>query len=217
MGITTKSKYLFFNLKMADFTQKFGAKLLKGGSEVNTAEALAGLDAVGIYFSAHRCPPCRGFTPKLAEKYKQLQEAGKKFEIVFASSDQSEDQFKSYFAEMPWLAMQYSERELKESLSDEHECEGIPYLVILDGQTGKTITQDGRSEVTAGDFIEKFPWKPTEMSMAEFGDTLRKPDGSTVSTAEALQGVDAPEFTSQLIGALHAEALLQKLLKTTRP
>jgi len=176
---------------MADFTKVFGSKLLKGETEVNTADALAGLDAVGIYFSAHWCPPCRGFTPQLAEKYKKLQEAGKKFEIVFASSDQSEDQFKSYFAEMPWLAMPYSERELKESLSDEHECEGIPYLVILDGQTGKTITQEGRAEVSAGDFIEKFPWKPTEMSMAEFGDTLRKPDGTTISTAEALQGVDA--------------------------
>merc|ERR1712183_177188 len=190
MGITTNSKDIY-STKMADFNKIFGSKLLKGETEVNTAEALAGLDAVGIYFSAHWCPPCRGFTPQLAEKYKQLQEAGKKFEIVFASSDQSEDQFKKYHAEMPWLAIPYSERELKESLSDGHECEGIPYLVILDGQTGKTITQDGRAEVTGANFIQNFPWKPTEMSMAEFGSTLRKPDGTTVSTEEALQGVDA--------------------------
>merc|ERR1712183_1202371 len=190
MGITTNSKDIY-STKMADFNKIFGSKLLKGETEVNTAEALAGLDAVGIYFSAHWCPPCRGFTPQLAEKYKQLQEAGKKFEIVFASSDQDEDQFKKYHAEMPGLAIPYSERELKESLSDEHECEGIPYLVILDGQTGKTITQDGRDEVSRANFIQNFPWKPTEMSMAEFGSTLRKPDGTTVSTEEALQGVDA--------------------------
>merc|ERR1711988_1708217 len=191
MGITTKSKYLFFNLKMADFTQKFGAKLLKGGSEVNTAEALAGLDAVGIYFSAHWCPPCRGFTPVLAEKYKELQGAGKKFEIVFASSDKSEDQFKDYYSEMPWLGLPYSERDLKAELAAEHNCRGIPYLVIIDGATGKTITTDGRAEVSATNFIQTFPWKPTPMSMDEFGDTLRNPDGSTVSTKDALEGVEA--------------------------
>merc|ERR1712100_478979 len=134
MGITTNSKDIY-STKMADFNKIFGSKLLKGEAEVNTAEALAGLDAIGIYFSAHWCGPCRGFTPKLVEAYKKLQDAGKKFEIVFASSDQSEDQFKSYFAEMPWTALPYAQRELKESLGDEHECEGIPYLVIIDGNT----------------------------------------------------------------------------------
>jgi len=176
---------------MTDFTKMFGNKLLKGEAEVNTAEALAGLDAIGIYFSAHWCGPCRGFTPKLAEAYKKLQDAGKKFEIVFASSDQSEDQFKSYFAEMPWTALPYAQRELKESLSDEHECEGIPYLVIIDGNTGETITTDGREEISGAKFIENFPWIPTPMSMAEFGDTLRNPDGSTISTKDALEGVEA--------------------------
>mmetsp|Transcript_119915 Transcript_119915/g.274753 ORF Transcript_119915/g.274753 Transcript_119915/m.274753 type:complete len:81 (-) Transcript_119915:67-309(-) len=24
---------------------------------------------IGLYFSAHWCPPCRGFTPKLTESY----------------------------------------------------------------------------------------------------------------------------------------------------
>jgi len=176
---------------MTDFTKVFGDKLLKGETEVNTAEALAGLDAIGIYFSAHWCPPCKGFTPILADAHKTLQEAGKKFEIVFVSSDQSDDQFKGYFAEMPWLALPYDKRDLKESLSSEHGCEGIPYLVIIDGNTGKTITTDGRSEVTAADFVQKFPWKPIEMSMAEFGDTLRNPDGTTVSTKDALEGVEA--------------------------
>jgi len=176
---------------MADFTKMFGSKLQKGDTTVDTAEALAGLDAVGIYFSAHWCPPCRGFTPVLAEKYKALKDAGKKFEIVFASSDKDETQFKEYYAEMPWLALPYSEREFKAELSAEHNCRGIPYLVILDGATGKTITTDGRAEVSAPNFMQTFPWKPTPMSMAEFGDTLRNPDGTTVSTKDALEGVEA--------------------------
>ena len=28
---------------------------------------------VGIYFSAHWCPPCRGFTPKLVEFFSELE------------------------------------------------------------------------------------------------------------------------------------------------
>jgi len=176
---------------MTDFTKVFGAKLLKGETEVNTAEALAGLDAIGIYFSAHWCPPCKGFTPVLADVHKKLQEAGKKFEIVFVSGDQSDDQFKSYFAEMPWVALPFDQKDINESLNSQYECNGIPYLVIIDGKTGKTITLEGRAEVTAADFVQKFPWKPIPMSMAEFGDTLRNPDGSTVRTEDALEGVDA--------------------------
>ena len=34
-------------------------------------QAMAGKQALALYFSAHWCPPCRGFTPQLAEWYKQ--------------------------------------------------------------------------------------------------------------------------------------------------
>ena len=48
------------------------------------------------------CPPCRRFTPELAEYYKQMKEkVGDKLEIVFVSSDRSEDEWREYFGEMP--------------------------------------------------------------------------------------------------------------------
>lgn len=71
--------------------------------------ALADCDAVGLYFSAHWCGPCRGFTPKLVETYNTMKDAGKKFEIVFASSDRDEAAFDEYFGEMPWLALPYDD------------------------------------------------------------------------------------------------------------
>jgi hypothetical protein len=67
-----------------------------------------------------RCPPCRGFTPALAESYSNIKDtAGKSFEIVFVSSDRDEASFQSYFSTMPWLALAFSDRQTKQKLSDQ--------------------------------------------------------------------------------------------------
>lgn len=45
-------------------------------------------DAVrGFYFSANWCPPCRAFTPQLADAYRRIRKKEPGFEIVFVSSD----------------------------------------------------------------------------------------------------------------------------------
>ena len=48
-----------------DFAKMFAETehLLKGQSSVSIADSLNGKDVVGLYFSAHWCPPCRAFTP----------------------------------------------------------------------------------------------------------------------------------------------------------
>jgi len=45
-----------------------------------------------IYFSAHWCPPCRSFTPQLADAYEKCM-GDKNFEIIFLSSDRDENAF----------------------------------------------------------------------------------------------------------------------------
>ena len=53
---------------------------------VPVAEALDG-KYVLLYFSAHWCPPCRAFTPRLAELYQHMQKQHSgKLEVVFVSS-----------------------------------------------------------------------------------------------------------------------------------
>lgn len=141
------------------FSQLLGAKLVdKDGNEFNTDEKLGNCKAVGIYFSAHWCPPCRGFTPKLASSYTDHFKA-KGMEIVFASSDRDESSFKGYLNEMPWLALPFAERDLKEKLSSKYKVQGIPTFVIIDSD-GSLITNDGRSAVANDPTGENFPWKP---------------------------------------------------------
>merc|ERR1712217_476980 len=112
----------------------------------------------GIYFSAHWCPPCRGFTPKLAEWYKtSLQSKG--LEVVFVSSDKDEAMFNEYYAEQPWAAMPFANREMKAQLSKKFKVQGIPPFVIVDAE-GALITRDGREAVSKDPTGEKFPWTP---------------------------------------------------------
>jgi nucleoredoxin len=64
----------------------FGTADLKTKDGVVSPASLAG-KYVGVYFSAHWCPPCRRFTPKLASTYNFLQATGKPFEVIFVSAD----------------------------------------------------------------------------------------------------------------------------------
>jgi len=126
------------------FGKLLGGNLVSASGTVSTAAALAG-KTVGLYFSAHWCPPCRGFTPKLAEAYRKHLKA-KGLEIVFVSSDQNEAAFKAYFREQPWLAIPFAARDLKAKLGDKFGVRGIPTLVLLKPD-GKLLSADGRGKV----------------------------------------------------------------------
>ena len=122
---------------------KIGSEfIVKGGTK--DAIDLKSKKIIGIYFSAHWCPPCRAFTPNLAKAYKAMKEAGNDIEIIFATFDQSEEEFKSYFADMPWIAFPHGDKRIKEN-SDEYGVSGIPCLVIL--KDGVLLTKDGRMDV----------------------------------------------------------------------
>ncbi len=136
----------------------FGEKLLKAdGSEV-PVKALAG-KTVGIYFSAHWCPPCRGFTPVLVETYNEIVAAGKPFELVFVSSDQSEEKMFGYMTEvkMPWKALPFGS-DKKRALGDKYGVRGIPTLVIVD-KDGNTITKNARGDVASKGAAAFDQWK----------------------------------------------------------
>jgi len=166
------------------------AMLLNGlGAEVSMQQAVEGKKALALYFSAHWCPPCRGFTPKLAEWYKS-DLAAKGLEVVFVSSDRDEDSFKGYFAEQPWLALPFEDRATKEKLSRKFKVQGIPSLVILDPD-GKTITTDGRAAVSQDPTGTEFPWRPVPLKDLMASATLLNGVGAEVSMQQAVEGKKA--------------------------
>ena len=72
-----------------------GQKLVKADGSSHEADAvLADKELVMYYFSAHWCPPCRQFTPMLKDFYDEVSDEN--LEIVFVSSDRSDDDMKSY-------------------------------------------------------------------------------------------------------------------------
>merc|ERR1711870_2770 len=105
------------------------------------------------------CPPCRGFTPQLAEFYKDgLKD---KMEIFFVSSDRDQTSFDEYFADMPWQALPFEKRNEKSILSDMFGVSGIPSFVVLNSD-GTVITTDGRSKIMSDPKGESLPngWLP---------------------------------------------------------
>jgi len=149
---------------------------------------LVGTKVVGLYFSAHWCPPCRGFTPKLAEAYLAITaDKDKSFEIVFVSSDRDEAQFKSYCKEMPWLAVPFARRDIKKDLSKQYKVSGIPALILLDGDTGAVISKDGRSVIMADSVGANFPWAPKSLPEL-LGDIVLSREGAELSRSSATDG-----------------------------
>ncbi|XP_068640795.1 probable nucleoredoxin 2 [Aristolochia californica] len=86
---------------------------------------------VGLYFSANWYPKCQQFTQVLASVYTHLNERGTPFEIVFVSADEDLEAFDSYRTTMPWLAIPFSNLDLKKNLNRTYDIEGIPSLIIL--------------------------------------------------------------------------------------
>merc|ERR1712159_703156 len=182
-----------------------GDTLLNQAGEISTAEALRDVDAVGLYFSAHWCPPCRGFTPVLSKKYLQLKDAGKKVEIVFLSSDRDQASFDSYHAEMSFLALPFANRDLKASLSSKYGVRGIPTLVFIDGKTGKLITDEGRAGISADSFIEDFPYVPKPVNDLANSTSGINSQTSLVVLMEGADDATKKSVTSMLMDVAQAE------------
>lgn len=98
------------------------------------------LKLLGLYFSMHNCPPCREFTPLLAEIYREVNEDTKQLEIIFLSGDKTPEMMKEYYVgdEMPWLAMPHKDPRFKQCVK-KYGVKGLPRLVMLRFKDGEIL------------------------------------------------------------------------------
>lgn len=169
-----------------------GATLTSKSGDVPTSGIISDGAVVALYFSAHWCPPCRGFTPKLVEFYNNVKATanGPKFELVFVSSDRDEKSFQEYYNEMPWLSLPFALREEKQKLSSKFKVQGIPMLIFLDATTGEVINKQGREIVQSDPEGKNFPWAPKtfQQIMSDNGGKLVDKSGAEFDSSTALSG-----------------------------
>ena len=99
----------------------------------------------GLYFSAHWCPPCRNFTPKLKNFYEVVNKNQKQIEIIFVTSDKSEAEFNGYFGSMPWISIPFKDESI-DNLKQTFEVMGIPTFLVFNSE-GKLIDDKARTTV----------------------------------------------------------------------
>ncbi|KNA23565.1 hypothetical protein SOVF_023710 isoform B [Spinacia oleracea] len=95
-----------------------------------------------LYFSAHWCPPCRAFLPKLIEVYQQIKAKDNTFDVIFISSDKDQTSYEEFFTAMPWLAIPFDDKR-NTHLSRLFKVFGASKLVAI-GPNGKTVTTEAR-------------------------------------------------------------------------
>lgn len=115
-----------------------------GTKSLQLSDAIGGVKVIAFYFSAHWCPPCRQFTPRLASEYHNWKASKLPIEVIFCSSDRSEQDFNQYYAEMPWAALPFNASQIS-SLKSTYSVNGIPRLVVLNAESGAIIENNAVS------------------------------------------------------------------------
>ncbi|WP_372845673.1 thioredoxin-like domain-containing protein [Pontiella sp.] len=151
--------------------------------EPATANHALNTDYLLLYFSAHWCPPCRGFTPKLVEYYHNNL-GGQLFQVLFVSSDRSDREMQAYMKEaaMPWPAVIYHS-EARKTLEKVYSGQGIPRLVLLD-RAGKVVADSFKGQTYLG------PNQVLEKLDSLLDRRKRDPAGVTATTGQILRATN---------------------------
>lgn len=115
-----------------------------GPKTVPLVDAVGGIKVVAFYFSAHWCPPCRQFTPRLASQYNSWKSQNLPIEVIFCSSDRTESDFNQYYSEMPWAAIPFGSSQIQ-TLGSTYQVNGIPRLVVINAENGSIIENNAVS------------------------------------------------------------------------
>lgn len=107
------------------------------GTEVKLADVLRKKKFIGIYASASWCAPCRQYTPRLIEFYKEF---GDRMEVVLVGYDDTQDKVFKYMTDhkMPWLTVKKDSPAIL-NYRARNDIRGIPNFRLYDAKTGKLL------------------------------------------------------------------------------
>eukprot|EP00644_Phytophthora_capsici_P016119 jgi/Phyca11/528286/estExt2_fgenesh1_pm.C_PHYCAscaffold_280048 len=124
-----------------------GVKLVNAEGETIDGGGIGQTGLLALYFAANWCPDCRAFQPKLNEFYAEANATSQQLDVVFLSSDMSEEDQQTHFVTKQgdwWMAPRDSEirNELRRKygirngkddaeVGVTHRNSGIPALVII--------------------------------------------------------------------------------------
>lgn len=97
---------------------------------------------VGILFTAQTIPQGRSFKRLLLEVSKQLKAAGRPFEVVLVSNDETEELWKAAVVDTPWVTLPFKDLATVDAIGTRFEIGELPTFILLDRE-GNFVTKEG--------------------------------------------------------------------------
>jgi len=147
------------NDKRPPFLELLGSRLIYCNNESISSADLVNYDVVGIFISAGWCGQCHSFSNTLKRVYNEVNRIPEnKFEVVLCSLEKTEHSFNEHFSNMPWCAIPFNMKELRENVGISLWLRGVPKLILFDS-SGEIITKNGKKVVLGSNAVSEFPWK----------------------------------------------------------
>lgn len=121
----------------------------RNGHIFDKSSVLANPDTrVALFFSANFCKPCHEFLPLLKDFYDEVNEDGKKLEIIFVSLDKTQEEQETYHKNHGnWPRISFADETSRLELKNKLGVEKIPALVVLDERKDEAKYRDGVNDV----------------------------------------------------------------------
>ncbi|CAJ0941273.1 unnamed protein product, partial [Mesorhabditis belari] len=161
-----------------------------------------------LFFGAYWCPPCRQWIKQLIPAYESLKKNGISLEIIFCSSDRSQEFYDEFTGMMPWMAFPFDPSHTV-LLTRLFNISGIPSLILID-EENRVITRHGRQTLVDDPKGVHFPWGPRPIyELTELNVCRLRDEPSLILFTEGSQ--DDIQFSKTVLSQVARRLFLEKL------